>query len=387
MSAFGPVLLSKVLGLNDTQESSLGLIFHYADRQGLPLLDLADLRAVVGYLTSDEGKADLKTLGGLSTATAGVILRELIGFQDQGADAFFGEPEFESQDLLQVTPDGQGADLARRAAQPPGPPGGVLDVPDVAARRPLPRPARGGGRRPAQAGVLLRRGAPALQRRLRGVPRPDRPDGAADPLQGGRRLLRHPEPDRRARRRAGPARLAGPAPAPRPHAQRRQGAAGDRQHLPDQRVRRPRRGHHQPRHRRGGRDRHERARRAHAGRVDPAARPRVADGPGRGDRDAAGRRGQPAAREVRRDHRPRVGPREARRQARGRAPARPRRTRSTPSRPGRPSSTRPSRPRAAKKKEDDGGLVQDVVQSGAFKDFVRTAAREIARGMFGSGRR
>ena len=102
------MLLSKVLGLNDTQESSLGLIFHYADRQGLPLLDLADLRAVVGYLTSDEGKADLKTLGGLSTATAGVILRELIGFQDQGADAFFGEPEFESKDLLQVTPEGKG---------------------------------------------------------------------------------------------------------------------------------------------------------------------------------------------------------------------------------------------------------------------------------------
>jgi DNA helicase HerA-like ATPase len=102
------VLLSKILGLNDTQESSLCLIFHYADKQGLPLLDLADLRAVVGYLTSDEGKADLKTLGGLSTATAGVILRELIGFQTQGADSFFGEPEFESADLLQVTPEGKG---------------------------------------------------------------------------------------------------------------------------------------------------------------------------------------------------------------------------------------------------------------------------------------
>jgi uncharacterized protein len=108
MSAFGPTLLSKVLGLNDTQESSLGLVFHYADRAGLPLLDLADLRAVVGFLTSDEGKADLKGLGGLSPATAGVILRELIAFQDQGADAFFGEPEFESADLLQTTPDGRG---------------------------------------------------------------------------------------------------------------------------------------------------------------------------------------------------------------------------------------------------------------------------------------
>ncbi len=108
MSAFGPTLLSKVLGLNDTQESSLGLIFHYADKAGLPLLDLADLRAVVGYLTSDEGKPELKDLGGLSSSTTGVILRELIAFQDQGADAFFGEPEFESADLLQVAPDGKG---------------------------------------------------------------------------------------------------------------------------------------------------------------------------------------------------------------------------------------------------------------------------------------
>jgi DNA helicase HerA-like ATPase len=108
MSAFGPTLLSKVLGLNDTQESSLGLVFHYADKAGLPLLDLADLREVVKYLTSDEGKADLKELGGLSGATAGVILRELIGFSDQGADAFFGEPEFETSDFLRTTSDGRG---------------------------------------------------------------------------------------------------------------------------------------------------------------------------------------------------------------------------------------------------------------------------------------
>ena len=108
MSAFGPMLLAKVLELNDTQESSLGLIFHYADVNGLPLLDLADLRTVVSYLVSDEGRADLKSLGGLSSATAGVILRELIAFEAQGADAFFGEPEFESADLIQVMPDGRG---------------------------------------------------------------------------------------------------------------------------------------------------------------------------------------------------------------------------------------------------------------------------------------
>ncbi|MFL6108997.1 MAG: helicase HerA-like domain-containing protein [Marmoricola sp.] len=108
MSAFGPTLLAKVLGLNETQESSLGLIFHYADTAGLPLLDLADLREVIKYLVSDEGKADLKDLGGLSPATAGVILRELIAFSDQGADAFFGEPEFATGDFLRTTPSGKG---------------------------------------------------------------------------------------------------------------------------------------------------------------------------------------------------------------------------------------------------------------------------------------
>ncbi|MGI8523088.1 MAG: helicase HerA-like domain-containing protein [Nocardioides sp.] len=108
MTAFGPLLLSKVLGLNESQESSLGLVFHYADQAGLPLLDLADLREVLKFLTSDEGKAELKNLGGLSGATAGVILRELITFEDQGADAFFGEPEFESADFLRTSSEGRG---------------------------------------------------------------------------------------------------------------------------------------------------------------------------------------------------------------------------------------------------------------------------------------
>jgi len=108
VSGFGPLLLSKVLGLNETQESSLGLVFHYADEHGLALVDLSDLRAVLTYLTSDEGKAELKTLGGLSAATAGVILRELITFADQGADVFFGEPEFEVTEFLRTAADGRG---------------------------------------------------------------------------------------------------------------------------------------------------------------------------------------------------------------------------------------------------------------------------------------
>ncbi|MCU1431347.1 MAG: ATPase, partial [Actinotalea sp.] len=105
---FGPVLLAKVLGLNATQESSLGLIFHWADLQGLALLDLKDLRSTIAYLVSDQGKPELKGIGGLSAATAGVILREIVGLQAQGADVFFGEPAFATADLLRQAPDGRG---------------------------------------------------------------------------------------------------------------------------------------------------------------------------------------------------------------------------------------------------------------------------------------
>lgn len=108
ISDFGPILLSRVMDLNETQESSLQLVFHYADQKGLELFDLKDLRAVIQFLTSDAGKPELEALGGLSKATAGVILRELVALEAQGMDKFFGEPEFDTADLLRVTPDGLG---------------------------------------------------------------------------------------------------------------------------------------------------------------------------------------------------------------------------------------------------------------------------------------
>ncbi len=108
VSSFGPQLLAKVLGANDTQTSSLSLVFHYADSAGLALLDLSDLRAVLQHLTSDDGKADLKGIGGLSAATAGVLLRSISELEDQGGDAFFGEPELAFADLLRSTPEGLG---------------------------------------------------------------------------------------------------------------------------------------------------------------------------------------------------------------------------------------------------------------------------------------
>ncbi|KAB1660379.1 DUF853 family protein [Pseudoclavibacter chungangensis] len=108
VTSFGPLMLSKVLGLNKTQESSLGLVFHYADENGLALVDLNDLRTVLQYLTSAEGKAELDGIGGLSKQTAGVILRELVNFAEAGADVFFGEPEIDTQVFLRQATDGRG---------------------------------------------------------------------------------------------------------------------------------------------------------------------------------------------------------------------------------------------------------------------------------------
>ena len=108
VTSFGPILLSKILGLNATQESSLGLVFHYADTHNLLLLDLKDLRELLTFLTSEEAKAELKGIGGLSAASVGVILRSLVTLESQGGAEFFGEPEFATSDLIRTTPDGRG---------------------------------------------------------------------------------------------------------------------------------------------------------------------------------------------------------------------------------------------------------------------------------------
>jgi uncharacterized protein len=108
VSDFGPQLLAKVLGANETQESSLALVFHYADEKRLPLLDLADLRALLTFLDSDPGKPELEGIGGLSSATVGVLLRSLVGLETGGGTELFGEPQFDVADLLRTAPDGRG---------------------------------------------------------------------------------------------------------------------------------------------------------------------------------------------------------------------------------------------------------------------------------------
>lgn len=108
VSEFGPILISKILGLNDTQQGIVAMIFKFCDDTKMPLLDLKDFIKVIQYI-SDEGKGAIeKDYGKISTSSTGTILRKVIELQQQGADAFFGEPSFEVDDLMRIGSDGRG---------------------------------------------------------------------------------------------------------------------------------------------------------------------------------------------------------------------------------------------------------------------------------------
>ena len=108
VSEFGPILMTKILGLNDTQGGVVAMIFKYCDDNKMPLLDLKDFIKVLQYV-GNEGKAELQsTYGNISTTSTGTILRKVIELQQQGADIFFGEKSFEVDDLMRMADDGRG---------------------------------------------------------------------------------------------------------------------------------------------------------------------------------------------------------------------------------------------------------------------------------------
>jgi DNA helicase HerA-like ATPase len=108
VSEFGPVLFSKILGLNDTQSGIVSLIFKFCDDERLPLLDLADFKRLIQYITN-EGKARIeKEYGKISSTSTSTILRKVIELEQQGADLFFGEYSFEVDDLLRKDASGKG---------------------------------------------------------------------------------------------------------------------------------------------------------------------------------------------------------------------------------------------------------------------------------------
>ena len=108
VSEFGPVLLARILDLNDTQEGVVSVIFKYCDDNKLALLDLKDLKKVIQFVT-DEGKKEIeKDYGKISTATTGIIMRKIVELEQQGADLFFGELSFDIRDLMRMDKNGNG---------------------------------------------------------------------------------------------------------------------------------------------------------------------------------------------------------------------------------------------------------------------------------------
>jgi uncharacterized protein len=107
ISEMGPLLLARLMGLNETQEGVLQIAFRYADDNGLLLLDLADLQQVL--IACAENASELATrYGNVSRASVGTIQRQLLSFESQGADLFFGEPAFEIHDFIRTDEDGRG---------------------------------------------------------------------------------------------------------------------------------------------------------------------------------------------------------------------------------------------------------------------------------------
>ena len=107
ISEMGPLLLSRLLQLNDTQEGVLNIAFRVADEQGLALLDMKDLRAILGFV-ADHASELQKEYGNVSSATVGTVQRQLLVLENQGAKSFFGEPALDLADFLRTDRDGRG---------------------------------------------------------------------------------------------------------------------------------------------------------------------------------------------------------------------------------------------------------------------------------------
>ncbi len=153
ITEMGPLLLSRLLGLNDTQEGVLNAAFRMADDQGLLLLDMKDLRAILAFVADNAG--EVRSLyGNVSSASVGAIQRSLLVLEEQGGEQFFGEPALNISEFMRTTPDGRDTSAFRRGqahAKPVSTP-----PPSVAVVGAVRRPARGWRPGPPAPGFLLR---------------------------------------------------------------------------------------------------------------------------------------------------------------------------------------------------------------------------------------
>jgi DNA helicase HerA-like ATPase len=177
ISEMGPLLLANLLELNDTQEGILNIAFRVADEEGLLLLDLEDLRALLRFV-AENSKLFSRQYGNISGASVAAIQRRLLVLDEQGAEHFFGEPALELDDIQRV-------DLSGR---------GVINI--LAADKLIHNP-RLYATFLLWLLIFLRRGAPAVQSCTESAARKSRAGRAPDPIQGCRRVFRHPESSRR----------------------------------------------------------------------------------------------------------------------------------------------------------------------------------------------
>jgi hypothetical protein len=194
VSEMGPLLLARLMGLNETQEGVLSIAFKYADEEGLLLLDLGDLQAMLAYCAENADTLSAR-YGNVTKASVGAIQRQLLQLESQGGDHFFGEPALDIHDMLQVDEKGRGYVNILAADK-------LMQSPKLYATFLLwllselfeTLPEVGDPDKPK-----LRRSASAVRRRAQGADRQDRAGGAPDPVERRGRLFRDAEPDRYSR--------------------------------------------------------------------------------------------------------------------------------------------------------------------------------------------
>ena len=265
VTEMGPLLLSRMLDLNDVQEGVLNVAFRVADEKGLTLIDMKDLRALLDAIVPDGSKkadddepdqlADIRKAaqgyGNVSKATVGTIQRQLLVLENQGGAKFFGEPPLTLKDFMKTDSDGRGYVnilAADKLMQSPRLYATFLlwmlselfeELPEAGD---LPKP---------KLVFFFDEAHLLVHRRAEGADGQDRTGGAPDPLQGRRRLFRHAKPDRRARQGAGPAWQPRAACAARLHPARPEGGRSRRADFSAEPEARHRPRHHGTRQGRG----------------------------------------------------------------------------------------------------------------------------------------
>ena len=220
VAEMGPQLISRLLDLNETQESVITLVFEFTDKEGMLLVDLADLRTTLEYLGNNS--KELGTGYGVSKASINAILRRLLMLERQGGKKFFGEPALQLEDFMQTERDGRGVINVLAADT-------LIQSPRVYSTFLLwllsemfeNLPELGDPEKPVM--VFFFDGPPAVSRCAQGVTRKNRAGSAVNSLQRRRYLFYFPEPVRHSRQRTKPVGQPGATRAARLYPERAKG--------------------------------------------------------------------------------------------------------------------------------------------------------------------